>query len=701
MQRILSSLALTLLLTAAVHAQVPRTISYQGVLADATGALVPDGNHQLTLRLYDQATAATPLFEEVQTVAVVRGLFNAILGSVTPIPPSLRFDRAYFLGVSVNGGGELVPRTTLTSVPYALRAAVADVAEAVAPGASGVVTSVNGRSGTLTIEGAGGTTVTGSGGTITISSSGSGGTGIQGVQAPDGSIGVTNPNGPVATLAIAAGGVRSVHIADGSITASDIAAGVIPNTTGFLASGSTAGGALAGTYPNPALAPGAVSTQALAQGAVTADIIAPGTVVRSINSLRDDVTLAAGSNVTITPSGSTLTIAATGGGGGGIQRVQNTNQTLDVIDATGPTTTINVRANAIATSHLRDGAVTAAKLAPGALPASLPPSGAAGGDLTGSYPNPTLAADAVETAAIANGAVTLPKISSTGAAAGKVISYNGSAVVWGDAGLSGSGAANQIAYFTGSGTLASSSVLRHTAGSNPTFVFGGAGSSATGQYAAVIGGGNVVSADYGIAIAPGGATVSGSQSMAFGSSSVSGIRSIVIGNFVNCTHNGSLMMGDNTTSTTLNSAASNSFSARYAGGYRLYSNATLTTGVTMAAGTSGWTNVCDRSLKENVRSVDGEAVLAALRDMPVTEWNYWEADPSIRYMGPMAQDFHRAFGLGGSDSTGINSINADGVAMAAIKALERRTTELRLALEARDAELAILRERLARYASRK
>ncbi|MBI2843900.1 MAG: hypothetical protein HYX78_10915 [Armatimonadetes bacterium] len=81
-----------------------------------------------------------------------------------------------------------------------------------------------------------------------------------------------------------------------------------------------------GAVTSAGLAPGAVTTAKVADGAITAAKILNGTIlgvnvasnqlVKSINALRDDVTLAAGSNITITPSGNTLTIAATGGGGG-------------------------------------------------------------------------------------------------------------------------------------------------------------------------------------------------------------------------------------------------------------------------------------------------------------------------------------------------------------------------------------------------
>ncbi len=60
------------------------------------------------------------------------------------------------------------------------------------------------------------------------------------------------------------------------------------------------------------LEPGSITTEHLADGAVTGPKIADGAVVRSLNGLADAVTLAAGDNVTITPTGQTLTIAADG-----------------------------------------------------------------------------------------------------------------------------------------------------------------------------------------------------------------------------------------------------------------------------------------------------------------------------------------------------------------------------------------------------
>jgi len=163
-----------------IHSQIPRTISYQGVLADPNGVLIKDGNHTLLLALYPTATGGASIYNEIQNVPVVRGIFNIIIGSATPLPVSIAFDKAYFLSVSVDGGPELIPRTALTAVPYALYAARAAIADGLSPNATGVVTSINEQAGALRLIGAGGTTVSNAGTVFTISSTtGGNGTGFK------------------------------------------------------------------------------------------------------------------------------------------------------------------------------------------------------------------------------------------------------------------------------------------------------------------------------------------------------------------------------------------------------------------------------------------------------------------------------------------------------------------------------------------
>ena len=114
-------LALLPVLTASsAFAVVPSTMSYQGVLMDNTGALVPDGNYSLTFKLYNVASGGSAIWTETQgTVAVSRGGFSVILGSAASLS-GLAFDVPYWLGITVGAGTELTPRVALASSPYGL-----------------------------------------------------------------------------------------------------------------------------------------------------------------------------------------------------------------------------------------------------------------------------------------------------------------------------------------------------------------------------------------------------------------------------------------------------------------------------------------------------------------------------------------------------------------------------------------------------
>ncbi len=68
-----------------IWAQVPQTMSYQGVLMQTKGALVSDGQYTLTFKLYDAAEGGKVVWTETQTVPVEDGLFNAALGSMNSL----------------------------------------------------------------------------------------------------------------------------------------------------------------------------------------------------------------------------------------------------------------------------------------------------------------------------------------------------------------------------------------------------------------------------------------------------------------------------------------------------------------------------------------------------------------------------------------------------------------------------------------
>jgi hypothetical protein len=84
--------------------------------------------------------------------------------------------------------------------------------------------------------------------------------------------------------------------------------------------------------------------------------------------------------------------------------------------------------------------------------------------------------------------------------------------------------------------------------------------------------------------------------------------------------------------------------------------------------------VSDRNVKRDIEPVDEQTVLESVARIPVSTWSYRSDPPAVRHLGPMAQDFYAAFGLGDTDRA-YNSIDAHGVALAAIKALYERSRE--------------------------
>jgi len=122
---LLTGFLLLSIISIALYAQVPREINYQGKLTDPSGVAV-DGITAITFDLFDVSTGGTPLWTEVHpTVDVSHGLFDVHLGSITALPTSIDFSEPYWIELTVEGE-VLAPRQPLLSVPYSLRAAIAD-----------------------------------------------------------------------------------------------------------------------------------------------------------------------------------------------------------------------------------------------------------------------------------------------------------------------------------------------------------------------------------------------------------------------------------------------------------------------------------------------------------------------------------------------------------------------------------------------
>jgi len=105
----------------------------------------------------------------------------------------------------------------------------------------------------------------------------------------------------------------------------------------------------------------------------------------------------------------------------------------------------------------------------------------------------------------------------------------------------------------------------------------------------------------------------------------------------------------------------------------------------------------DRNQKREIAAVDVQSVLESVSRMPISSWAY-DSDPTgVRHMGPMAQDFRAAFGLGDSDRS-YYSVDAHGVALASIQALHAIAQEQNRRLERLERDNAELREQLRRAA---
>ena len=82
----------------------------------------------------------------------------------------------------------------------------------------------------------------------------------------------------------------------------------------------------------------------------------------------------------------------------------------------------------------------------------------------------------------------------------------------------------------------------------------------------------------------------------------------------------------------------------------------------------------DRNIKTDFAGVDAEIILAKLAALPIESWRYTNEVAGVRHVGPMAQDFRAAFGLGNDDKI-IGFVDAQGVALAAIKGLNQKLNE--------------------------
>ena len=199
----------------------------------------------------------------------------------------------------------------------------------------------------------------------------------------------------------------------------------------------------------------------------------------------------------------------------------------------------------------------------------------------------------------------------------------------------------------------------------------GVATTASGNSSTAMGYGTIASADYATSMGID-TRASGVSSTAIGAASnAAGLASVAMGTRAIAQGDGSFAFADRSSTETY-TAGANQFVVRAHGGIGFNSGTNI--GCDLPAGEGGWACTSSRLAKEGFASVDGEAVLAKLADIPIQRW-YYLGSP-VAHVGPTAEDFHGAFGLGEGPTT-ITTIDADGVALLGVQTLERRTAELR------------------------
>jgi hypothetical protein len=248
-----------------------------------------------------------------------------------------------------------------------------------------------------------------------------------------------------------------------------------------------------------------------------------------------------------------------------------------------------------------------------------------------------------------------------------------------------------------------------------------------GNYSVAIGENVRASGDNGVALGVR-STAANVSSVAIGEdNTASGAASVALGYHAHTnTKQGSFVFSDRSSADSTRAGHAHQATFRVACGFRIFTSSNLSTGVafggssvsnlgsvcptdhfgqsgTMIATSTGaylssggtWTNASDVNRKHRFARVAGEDVLARLRELSITTWSYKVDEDEVRHLGPTAQGFRAAFGLGREETT-IATVDADGVALAAAQALERRTAAQAEEIRALREENAALRARLDR-----
>lgn len=211
----------------------------------------------------------------------------------------------------------------------------------------------------------------------------------------------------------------------------------------------------------------------------------------------------------------------------------------------------------------------------------------------------------------------------------------------------------------------------------------GCGESVLFNFATAVGHGHTIDGVLNSVLSGVGTRMGGTGNLSLGSTNViTGINSLTRGSGCTVssqysatigptiTNTGNKSMAMNMHSTSMTQSIANSFQARVPGGMYLYTAADLLSGVILAPNAAAWASACSRDFKEKLTLVDLNGILDALEQLIIYKFYYIHDPEQAMHMGPIAEQWNELFPTNGKSPNLIDTMDMDGIAIAACQALE-------------------------------